>query len=255
MAGKRDQPDTSALTNRIAAGSWRSLKSVGRREYKQKLMQLNKREEDARMHTIFESLIDNIVFTGDLKTDIFLFLSANQCSETAEHCIDVGAESKRIALMYNADPQAAEVAGWLHDISAVFPNSERIEVARELHLEILPEEEQFPMIIHQKISKVMAEEIFKITDQAILNAVGCHTTLKKNSTIFDQVLFVADKISWDQRGTPPYINELNRSLQQSITHGAFAYINYLWERKETLKVVHPWLSEAYEDLKGKVRIL
>ena len=32
--GKRNQPDTSAPTNcASAAGSWRNLKSVGRREY------------------------------------------------------------------------------------------------------------------------------------------------------------------------------------------------------------------------------
>lgn len=207
------------------------------------------------MHSIFEPLIDKIVFTGELKRDIHSFLSANKCSETAAHCFDVGIQSKKIALKYNADSRAAEIAGWLHDISAVFPNSERIEVARQLNIEILPEEVQFPMIIHQKISKVMAEEIFNVTNQDILNAVECHTTLKKESTIIDQVLFVADKISWDQNGIPPYLNELNRNLQESLKHGAFAYINYLWERKESLKVVHPWLREAYEELKGKVRLL
>ncbi|WP_373233068.1 bis(5'-nucleosyl)-tetraphosphatase (symmetrical) YqeK [Cohnella sp.] len=207
------------------------------------------------MHSIFESLTDNIVFTGELKTDILLFLSTNQSTETAKHCFDVGRESKRIALMYNMDPQAAEIAGWLHDISVVFPNSERIEVARQLQIEILPEEERFPMIIHQKISKVMAEDIFKITDEEILNAVGCHTTLRKNSTPMDQVLFVADKISWDQNGTPPYIDALNRNLQESLTHGAFAYISYLWERRDTLKVIHPWLREAYEELKDEIRLL
>jgi len=207
------------------------------------------------MHSIFESVTDNIVFTGELKTDILLLLSANQSAETAKHCFDVGTQSKRIALMYDIDPQAAEIAGWLHDISVVFPNSERIEVARQLQIEILPEEERFPMIIHQKISKVMAEDIFNITDEEILNAVGCHTTLRKNSTPMDQVLFVADKISWDQNGVPPYIDVLNRNLRESLTYGAFAYINYLWERRETLKVVHPWLREAYEELTDEVRLL
>ncbi|QTH43875.1 HD domain-containing protein [Cohnella sp. LGH] len=207
------------------------------------------------MHSIFKPLTDHIVFTGDLKTDIRLFLEANQCSDTAIHCIEVGAESRIIALMYNSDPTAAETAGWLHDISAVFPSNERIDVARQLQIDVLPEEEVFPMIIHQKISRVMARDIFNINNQEILDAVGCHTTLRSNSTLLDQVLFVADKISWDQQGKPPYINELNRNLQKSITHGAFAYINFLWERKETLKVIHPWLKEAYEELKDKVRLV
>jgi len=194
------------------------------------------------MHSILKSKTENIAFTGDLKTDVYLFLTANQCSDTADHCIKVGNESKRIALMFNADPIAAEMAGWLHDISAVFPNNERISVARELQIEVLPEEEIFPMIIHQKISKVMAKEIFSVKDPDIINAVGCHTTLRSNSTLLDQVLFVADKISWDKIGTPPYLEELNRNLSKSLLHGVFAYINYLWERKETLKVIHPWCN-------------
>ncbi|OAB47168.1 bis(5'-nucleosyl)-tetraphosphatase (symmetrical) YqeK [Paenibacillus antarcticus] len=206
------------------------------------------------MHTIFENLTKKIEFTSDLKRNIHLFLTINKCPQTADHCIDVGTEARRLAFMFEANHEAAEIAGWLHDISAVFPNSERIDISRQLQIDILPEEELFPMIIHQKISKVMARDIFGITDQEILDAVGCHTTLRANATLLDQVLFVADKIAWDQSGAPPYIEELNRNLKNSLTHGAFAYINYLWERQETLKVVHPWLKEAYEELKNKVSI-
>jgi predicted HD superfamily hydrolase involved in NAD metabolism len=207
---------------------------------------------DTTMHPIFKDLTRGIDFTGNLKDDIYLFLTANNCPKTAAHCIDVGTEARKIALLFDADPQAAEIAGWLHDISAVIPSSERIAASMDLEIEILPEEEVFPMIIHQKISRVMAREIFMITDTEILEAVACHTTLRAQSTLLDKVLFVADKIAWDQNGEPPYIQDLNKNLNKSITHGAFSYINYLWERKDTLKVVHPWLKEAYEDLKGKV---
>jgi len=207
------------------------------------------------MNPLFKTLTQNIVLTGDLKTDIHAFLTANECSDTAEHCMDVGTEARRIALIFNADATAAEMAGWLHDISAVIPNGERISMAKQLQIEVLPEEEEFPMIIHQKLSKVMARDIFNITDQEILNAVGCHTTLRSNSTLLDQVLFVADKISWDQKGIPPYINELKRNLRESLTHAAFAYIHFLWERKDTLKVIHPWLRDAFLDLKDKVRLV
>lgn len=166
--------------------------------------------------------------------------------------MDVGTEARRIALRFGADPVAAETAGWLHDISAVIPNGDRIALSRELGIEVLPEEEAFPMIIHQKLSVVMAEQLFGVTDAAILDAVGCHTTLRAGSTLLDQVLFVADKVAWDQPGTPPYICELQEQLNRSLIHGAFAYINYLWERKHTLKVVHPWLKEAYEELRHRV---
>jgi len=107
------------------------------------------------------------------------------------------------------------------------------------------------MIIHQKISEIMARDIFGIKDNEILEAIGCHTTLRANSTMLDQVVFVAGKIAWDQNGIPPYINRLTEQLNISLMHGAFAYINYLWDRKETLKVIHPWFKAAYEDLSDK----
>lgn len=204
------------------------------------------------MHPNLKKLTKGIDFTGNLKHDIYLFLTVNNCPKTAEHCLDVGTEARKIALLFDVDPQAAEIAGWLHDISAVIPINERIAVSMDLEIEILPEEEVFPMIIHQKISRVMAREIFMIMDIEILEAVACHTTLRAKSTLLDKVLFVADKIAWDQNGDPPYIQELNKNLNKSITHAAFSYINYLWERKDTLKVVHPWVKEAYEDLKGEV---
>ena len=104
----------------------------------------------------------------------------------------------------------AAIAGYLHDISAIFPNEVRIVVAEEFGIEILEEERKFPMIIHQKLSRVIAKEIFKVHDEETLNAICCHTTLRKHATKMDLVLFVADKIEWDQNGTPPYLVEVKR---------------------------------------------
>ncbi len=105
------------------------------------------------------------------------------------------------------------------------------------------------MIIHQKLSRVIAKEVFKVEDEEVLNAISCHTTLRKNATKMDLVLFIADKIEWVQKGTPPYILKAKNGLEKSLEHAAFAYISYLWERKDTLKVIHPWLEEAYWHLK------
>lgn len=88
----------------------------------------------------------------------------------------------------------------------------------------------------------------------ILDAIGCHTTLRSNSTKLDRVLFVADKIEWDQKGTPLYIEELKEMLNISLEHGAFAYIKFMWDQRDSLKVVHPWLEEAYFELKTSLKL-
>ena len=184
------------------------------------------------MSPIFMELLKGYVATGDIKQDVYNFLVVNNCPATANHSLLVGQTSGEIALKFGVNKDDATVAGYLHDISAVFPNNERIEVARQLDIDILPEEELYPMIIHQKISKVMAEQIFHIHNKEILDAIGCHTTLRKGSTRLDRVLFVADKICWDQEGAPPYLEAIQHQLTISLDHAAFEYINYLWNSKK-----------------------
>lgn len=204
------------------------------------------------MHPFFENELRSLQRSGDLAADVRRFLESHGCPKTARHCMNVGAEARSLALRFGADPDGAEIAGWLHDISAIYPNAERIAVARALAIEVLPEEESFPMIIHQKLSVEIARHLFGIERQDILDAIGCHTTLKAPSSLLDRVVFVADKIAWDQAGTPPYLPHLNGQLDQSLEHAAMAYIRFLWNQKDKLKVVHPWLADAYVDLQAVI---
>ncbi|AYB43143.1 bis(5'-nucleosyl)-tetraphosphatase (symmetrical) YqeK [Paenibacillus lautus] len=203
------------------------------------------------MKSVYNNLVINTL-SGNLKDDIYNFLVSNGCPKTAEHCVRVGEEARKIAERYHVDKDSAEIAGYLHDISAVYSNDIRIQVSHDLGIEVLPEEETFPMIIHQKISKEMARDLFHINDQEILDAVGCHTTLKKGSTLLDKVLFVADKIEWDQNGEPPYLDQITQQLEHSLNHASFEYINFLWKQRENLRVIHPWLRDAYYELKDLV---
>ncbi|MCR6098266.1 bis(5'-nucleosyl)-tetraphosphatase (symmetrical) YqeK [Salipaludibacillus agaradhaerens] len=206
------------------------------------------------MEELFKTYTINFNLSGDLEHDVTTFLTSNKFTNTARHSCRVGREAERLAHSFNYNGDIAKAAGLLHDISAVFPTHERAAILEKLGLVVLKEEKIFPLIAHQRLSRVMAEEIFNIQDEEILSAIECHTTLKGNASKMDQIVFVADKIEWDQPGEPPYINRVKSQLEVSIGHAAFAYINYLWERKENLKVIHPWLTEAYEDLKRKLLI-
>src|SRR4051812_21604095 len=100
-----------------------------------------------------------------------MFLTHHGRPDTAEHCGAVAAEARRIAGLVGADADAAETAGWMHDVSVIIPNQDRAVVAQQLGIEVLPKEATFPMIIHQKLSAVLARDIFQIQDAAILSAV------------------------------------------------------------------------------------
>ncbi len=190
--------------------------------------------------------------TGDLPYDAGAFLGAYPCSKTALHSARVAREAVILATRFGADARAARQAGWLHDISAAIPDLERLTVAEAVGLEVLPEERTFPMIIHQKLSATIAEQLFGVTDAAVLSAIGCHTTLKQDATTLDKVVFVADKIRWDGEGKPPYLKELLMALDRSLDEATFCYLNFLWRQREHLKVVHPWLKAAHTQLASQL---
>ena len=211
---------------------------------------------------LFTPLTANVQLVGDVPSDVTAFLIHHGHPKTADHCARVAAEAERLALQFGEDGRLAQVAGWLHDVSAVFPNRQRAHVAQQLGLEILPEEVAAPMILHQKLSAVMARQIFGVTDKAVLSAIACHSTLKANASLLDKIVFIADKIAWDQPHTAPFLEGILAALEnekekkqkqgpeQSLDQAVLHYLDHLWQRRDTVPVVHPWFVAAYEQLSG-----
>lgn len=205
------------------------------------------------MDILLDQLVAGLRLEGDLRRDVTALLTHHGYTKTAVHCRQVAAEARRLAVQFSADVHQAEAAGWLHDISAVVPNDRRVHAARQWGVEVLPEEESFPTIIHQKLSVVIAKEIFGVRDEAILSAIGCHTTLKRNASTLDKVVFLADKIAWDQPGEPPYLKALLAALDHSLERAALCYLDYLWQTCAILpgrrpRRLHPWAIAAHEEL-------
>jgi predicted HD superfamily hydrolase involved in NAD metabolism len=183
-----------------------------------------------------------------LREDVRKFLTGHSRLGTLKHVELVAEEGIRMAKRFGVDPNAAEIAGLVHDISSVIPYNRRVETALAWRLTILPEEEAYPVLLHQALSVVLAREIFGIRDAAILTAVGCHTTLRPGSTPLDQVLFLADKIAWDHSESPPYLTELNEALDRSLQEACRFFLEYL--QLTAASTLHPWVNAALSELKN-----
>jgi HD superfamily phosphohydrolase YqeK len=115
---------------------------------------------------------------------------------------------------------------------------------------VLTAEEAAPMLLHQRLAALIARKMLGIVDAPVLSAICCHTTLKANASRLDKVVFLADKLAWDQPGRPPYQSKLLAALDESLDRAAFCYLQHLWQHRETLQAVHPWFLEAYHELKA-----
>ena len=98
----------------------------------------------------------------------------------------------------------------------------------------------------------MAAEDFGVTDPRVLSAAECHTTLKGDWSPVDLVVFLADKIAWDQPGEPPYLEALRAGLDSSLEEAALAYIDFSMENGRILRP-HRWLLEARAALRRQTK--
>ena len=185
--------------------------------------------------------------TCDLTDSIRNIYLSHHKEKTLSHVEAVARTTVRLAEIHGLDPRRVRLAALLHDISAIMTPQEMYETAKARGMRLDPAEEKYHFLLHQRISRIIANEQLGIEDRDILSAIECHTTLKKNAKPYDQAVFIADKISWDQEGAPPYEKELTRLAEESLEAACRFYINYQFDH-HLLLMPHRWMTEAYEDL-------
>ena len=193
------------------------------------------------------SYVNTTEITGDVVMDIKNFLLDNDKSKTLKHVIDVANTNSKIAEKYGLDKNLCILCGYLHDISAVIKPQDMLNYMVENNLFIDESERKYPFILHQRISRLIAKNFFNISDEVILSAIECHTTLKANPSQYDMALFIADKLSWDQEGIPPFYDIVIRNLSISLEKACLSYINYIIDNS---MILHPhlWIIESKEYL-------
>lgn len=143
--------------------------------------------------TDFYSLEENIIrnFTANNKLDVLA------------HTLKVRDNALILAKKYVIDYEQARNAALLHDISTLIPVENYLSIAEALDLEIFPAEREFPSLLHQRISRIVAVETFNVVDKEVLNAVNCHTTLRRGAAPLDKLLFWPTNSAARAKTLPP----------------------------------------------------
>lgn len=161
------------------------------------------------------------------------------------HALQVRYIATQLAQKYGIDKAQIAAAALLHNISKTIPANHYLTVAEEYGIEILPEERKNPELLHQKISRILAVEEFNISDKEVLNAISCHTTLRKSASTLDKVIFLADKKA---QKTQPLFMPLIEKQEDNLNSAVYCYLFNLIQDKKRVQTIHPWTLEALEDL-------
>lgn len=114
---------------------------------------------------IFEELLLGFNLENDILNDSINFLTFHNKDKVAEHSQKVATAAGKLAEKFGIDKDKALIAGLLHDIGNVIPYENMDKTSIDLGIEVFLEERMFLPILHQKLSKAMAEKIFKHISQ------------------------------------------------------------------------------------------
>lgn len=162
------------------------------------------------------------------------------------HSQCVAEEAVRLAERYGADREQARTAGILHDIMKDTPPEEQLKILGGFGIMLTKTQRANPKLWHALSGAAYLEHTMGVEDRAVLDAVRCHTSGRKDMTALDKVLFVADFISADRDypGVKKMRKLADRSLEEAMLEGIAFTVGELMELR---KPVAPESVDAYND--------
>ena len=124
--------------------------------------------------------------------DIKKWLRENLNDERYEHSLGTADCARELAKKYGLDEEKAYFTGLIHDCAKCLPKDETYKILANLSLE--EGELENPKTHHAPVGAYVAEEEFGVNDEEILSAIRWHTIGKLNMTLFEKIIFLADKI-------------------------------------------------------------
>lgn len=117
-----------------------------------------------------------------------------------EHTLGVAYTAASLAMCYGEDILKAELAGILHDVAKAKKSSELKDDMKGYidpytdgdYVALIAD--KAPQILHAIYAPYLAKKDYKIEDKDILSAIRWHTTGKKDMTMLEKIVFVADYI-------------------------------------------------------------
>lgn len=115
-------------------------------------------------------------------------------SKRFRHTEGVAASSRELAERYGADPDKAELAGWVHDCAKEKTLEEMQTLVQHAGFILDAPVLASRALLHGPAGSAYARLHWGIEDPEVLNAVFYHTTGKPNMTLLEKLVFLADYI-------------------------------------------------------------
>lgn len=128
------------------------------------------------------------------------WLEENLSAKRYHHSLGAAEAAKALAKIFNQDEEKAYLAGLVHDCAKNFEDSVLLDlINNEIKTGFEQSELKNPKTYHAIAGAYLIQKEFEIDDSEIISAVRNHTIGKTNMSIFDKIIFLADKIEPNTR--------------------------------------------------------
>lgn len=171
------------------------------------------------------------------------------------HSSGVAKKAVELAKIYGVQEETAKKVGIAHDIAKEMTDEEMLEYVKNNNIEIDEIETVKPSLLHGKIGADIAAKKYGFTND-MANAIKWHTTGRENMSMLEKIIYVADKIEENRKGTRFDIEKSRELSKQNIDEASLFLMNESIDyniKKDA--IIHPKTIEARNDLllnQGKI---
>lgn len=169
-----------------------------------------------------------------------------------KHVQGVVDTARMLANLYDEDIKKAEVASVLHDCAKECTREEMERLCTYYGYEVEDSTSKEPALLHSKIGAIIAKVTYGVSDEYVLDAIRYHTTGRKDMTMLDKIIFIADYIepSRDFDGVENIRKLAFRDIDQAVFEALENTIVHLVEKRS---YIHEDTLYARNDLLIKIK--
>ncbi|UOR12247.1 bis(5'-nucleosyl)-tetraphosphatase (symmetrical) YqeK [Halobacillus amylolyticus] len=181
------------------------------------------------------------------RDELLEFVQPHLTETRYEHTVRVTETALILANRFGSNQEKTEVAAILHDYAKYKSKEDMkrwIVADRRLSKDLLHHHHE---LWHGPVGAIMLEQEIGLHDSAIQSAIASHTSGKKNMSIMDKVVFLADYIE-PGRGFPG-VEEVRKTAETNLNAACLqALSNTIQFLTKKSRSVYPDTIHAYNDL-------
>ncbi|TDT61216.1 bis(5'-nucleosyl)-tetraphosphatase (symmetrical) YqeK [Fonticella tunisiensis] len=163
------------------------------------------------------------------------------------HSLRVEKEAVKLGKIYGENIEKCKIAAITHDIAKQLTDDELLKESKRYGISVDDIQLKSPQLLHGYVGAEYCREEFDIKDRDILNAIAFHTTGRKNMTLLEKIIFLADLI--EEERSFPGVSDIRRAaisnLDEALILSCNSTLIYVINRN---LLVHPLTIEFRNSL-------